>query len=52
MTKPNTTLRLDPELVAMARASGINLISLTEAAIKKALNVKSCSVCGAKKVVK
>lgn len=52
MTKPNTTLRLDPELVALARSSGINLASLTEEAIKKALKLKSCPYCGAKKVVK
>lgn len=46
--KPNCTLRLDPDLVARARADGINLVKLTEEAIKKALSLKECPYCGAK----
>ena len=52
MTKPVTSLRLDEDLVKLARAKKINIAALTEEAIKRALKLKTCPYCGSKKAVK
>lgn len=46
MAKEVTTIRLEPELILLAKARGINLSKLTEIALKKELRNDFCKSCG------
>lgn len=48
MSKPVKAFRLDEKLVDKAKAAGIDLPNLFEAAMAKALKVKQCPYCGHK----